>query len=127
MYPKAQKGFIALTSVSIVAAVVLILCAALSIHGLYTRTSLLSFENKLHSEENMRGCVSYILQQLAQNATYRGNEITNINGSSCTITASTGGDPRIYGVTTTYHHAYTTWQVAISLSTLDVLSRYEVP
>lgn len=127
MYPEAQKGFIALTSVSIIAAVVLILCTALSMHSLYTRASLLSFENKLHSEENMCACVSYILQQLTEDAAYKGNEIAIINNSQCTIAASTSGDPRMFNITTSHHRSYTSWQITISLSTLDVLSRYEVP
>jgi hypothetical protein len=127
MSHKAPRGFIALISVSIIATVVLILCAVLSAHSFFTRTSLLSFENKIHSEDSMRVCVSYILQQLVEDATYTGNEAATVGGSPCIIAASTSGDPRMFTITTSHHRSYTSWQLTISLSTLDVLSRYEVP
>lgn len=127
MYPNIQKGFIALISISSIAVLLLILCVSLSARSFFTRTFILSYENKTHSEERARECAAYILQKLAEDAQYRGGETTTINGSSCTVTTSSGGDPRSFTLTATHHHSHTTWNITITLASLDVIRRYELP
>jgi len=127
MYRNLQKGFIALISISIITVLLLVLCVSLSAQSFFTRTFILSYENKMLSEERVRECTVYILQKLAEDAQYRGGETTTINSSLCTITTSSGGDPRSFTLTAIYHHSYTTWNIAITLTNLDVIRRYEVP
>jgi hypothetical protein len=122
-----QRGYIALTSVIILIAILLAFCATLSAHGFFARTTILRFEYKIKSEEIMRSCVSSVLQKLADTATYKGDETVDLHGFACTISQSAGGDPRPFTLTTTYHHSYTRWQIRISLANLDVLDRIEVP
>ena len=125
MSPNPQRGFIALTSAILIAAVLLIVCIQLSAQSFYTRSNLLTYSFQLESMRLAQQCTDYIRQQLSDDALYMGGEV--VLGGACTISTSAGGDPRTFTLTTVHHHAYTTWRVTISLATLDVNERIDVP
>ena len=121
------RGFIALTSVIIIAAILLVMAAAGSLSGFFTRSDGLDVEYKTHSHALADACVDEVLLKLGSDATYSGGDTVAVGSDSCTILAGASGTPRVFEIQAIYNHAYTNLEVAIDPSTLLVRSAAEVP
>lgn len=110
-----QQGFIALTSVILISAVLLVLIVVISTSSFFARFNILDYENKKISSSLAEGCIKTALVNLAQDSVNYPGTIPNPAGALVTI--ETGKTCRICSVTTSnpytiktravYNNAYT--------------------
>ena len=82
---KSQQGYIVLTSVIILSAVLLILAHTLSTSGYLQRKGTLEFEFKEASYFIALSCTDHALAKLLQDFEYPGNETLTIDTKTCHI------------------------------------------
>lgn len=88
---KNEKGYIALTSVIIISAMIMIIAATMSSYSFFSRSNILDAELKKISNALAEACVETALLKLAQNNSYAGNENISIGGKQCLILAIEAG------------------------------------
>lgn len=118
---KQPKGFIALTSAVIIAAILLLVALEGSLAGFYSRMNALDAESKERSSALADACVDMLLLRLANGQTPAG--IFNVGSDSCKILNSSN-PYKIQGV---FNNAYTNLQVIVDPNTNAVTSWSEVP
>ena len=117
-----ESGFIAIISVVIIVALLMAISFALSTSGFFARANVSDSEAKEHSVALAEACVENARIKLAADPAYAGGETMTIGGDQCTITSVTGGASRIIRTTATFQSTVTTLRVAVSATTLQVLS-----
>lgn len=127
------RGFIALMSVLIICAVLLLIATGGSFAGFYGRQNSMAFEFKERSQALASACVSQTLLALANDSTYSGSATTTISGTNACYTgtvAKTGAAPNdTYSFRTRAYvgSAYTSFAVVANVSDLAVQSLTELP
>ena len=124
---KNQSGFIALISVIIITAILLVIITTASMSGFFSRFNTADSEFKAQSSALAEACVQKALLKLIVNESYAGNESIPIANTTCFIRAvvSNGNEKTIetQGVAGT---AYTNLRVIIDRAALSIISREEV-
>ncbi len=80
-----QNGFVVLTTVIILSAVLILIAQALSTSGYFQRRGLLDFQFKELSYWMARSCADRALSKLSNDLDYAGNETLTIDQYQCTI------------------------------------------
>lgn len=113
-----QQGFIALTSVIFISAVLLILTATLSASAYSLRFNVQDYENKKISSALAEACTKTALIKLAQNSDYSGDELITVEpGRLCKICGIAMGQPKSILTRAVQNGAYTNLLVVGSMST----------
>lgn len=84
-----HKGYIVLTSVIILSAVLLLIAQTLSIGGYFQRRSITDFEYKEASYFSALSCVDRVVYKLSDDLDYLGNETFQIGSNTCTVSSIT--------------------------------------
>lgn len=122
--PNYQSGYIALVSVIIMSAVLLLLIVAVSGTSVLSRLNVLTYQYKEVSRGLADGCVDAALLRLINNSGYSpSNEAVLVGSQSCTIVSVTpSGGQNIIQVQGIYPatgngRSYTNLQVRVTVST----------
>ncbi len=83
--PRNQRGFIALTSISIFGAVILVIGVTASISSLVDSRMSLSVQKSARSLSLANLCAENAVWELAEDEDYEGGKTLSINGHSCFI------------------------------------------
>lgn len=127
------RGFIALTSVLIISAVLFLLASGGSFAGFYARENSLRYEYKEQSEALAYACIEHTLLALANDSTYRGGATTTVSTGACYTKAfaDPSGSPSVYTFRTRAYigsgAAYTSLETVAKSSDFSVVSVSEVP
>jgi hypothetical protein len=129
MTNKTQKkeGFVALISVVIISAILLLVAVTLSLSGYYGRYNILDSELKKRSVAIAEACVDTALLNLANNPSYTGNATTTIGSDACYVGTVTGAGTKTLKARSMYKNYYTDLKVVVNASTLSVVSWEETP
>ncbi len=152
-----KRGFIALMSALVIAAVMLLIATGGSLAGFYTRVTSVDAESKERSFFLAESCVDQTLLALANNPSYAGNATTTVSGSTSgacftgPVTRKTSGggesendggdgeneeggesgggstDTFVFRTRGIYQNSYTALQVTAKVSDLTILSSTQVP
>ncbi len=119
---KNQDGFIALTSVILISAALLILAGVLSTSGFYSRFNVLDYENKKVSTSLAEACAESALAGLAANPSGYGATIPPAGiqiavdaGKTCKICFVSGASPYTIIERGSYQNAYANLTVNVTL------------
>lgn len=94
---KSQEGYVALITLIIIGAIVLIAAIALTFGSLSQDNFIISHNRSLQNYYQANACANYAILRLQQNLDYAGNENLNLAGISCQIGAvSSSGSARIF-------------------------------
>ena len=124
-----NHGFIALISVIIISAILIIMAASLSLNGFYGRFNILDSEFKERSSSIAESCVDTALLELANDPAYSGNATSTIGSNSCYIGAISTSTPGkfIFETRGIYQNSYTNLKITANTSDLAVTSWQELP
>ncbi len=127
---KSGAGFIALFSVIIISAALMLVAVSLSFSGFYARFNILDSELKAQANALADACVDVALLNLAGNSTFSGNATSSVGVDSCYIfpiaTTTVQATIRTRAVVRNVHTYYRV-VVDTTLTTLPVLSFEELP
>ncbi len=123
-----KSGFIALISVILVSAILLLIAVTLSVSNFFERYAILDSEFKERSVTNAEACAREGLLLIANNT---------VNLSTTTITISSGntcklgpiqssGDPRIFYVQSNVFNFYTNLKISVHPNDLSIVSWEEI-
>ncbi len=123
-----NRGFIALISVIIISAILLVVVVAGSMNGFVTRFTLLDAESKQRSAAAADACADTILSRLASDASYAGPETVVVGSDSCQVVGAVnpGGNPRVFKVQSVVSRAYTDALITFDTATPAVTAWQEV-
>lgn len=99
------RGFIALISILIISAVILLIALGVSQFGISQSKIALQRNQTSESYYLAQSCAEEALMKLKEDLGYRGNEILNIEGNSCAI-LSVGGSGNRNRLVKTTSNAY---------------------
>ncbi|MBN1325774.1 hypothetical protein JW977_02220 [Candidatus Falkowbacteria bacterium] len=85
MANKNKNGYIALISVIIISAVVLILALGLAFISISEKQTIISHNKSLRNYYLANACANYAILQLQKNSEYAGNETISLDAYSCQI------------------------------------------
>ncbi len=123
-----HRGFIALTSVLILSAVLLMLVVGTSIPAFYARMGALNAEWKAQSSELAQGCVGAVQLRLITTSGYTGGETISIDAASCVVSLiEESGSIQKFTASITYRQAATTLSVSLSKDDASIVSEKEIP
>ncbi len=129
--PRKQKerGFIALISVIIICASLLLIATTLSYTGFYARTNGLDSEYKERSSAFAEACGDQTLLALTNDPNFSGNATTTINGvDQCyTYAIPPSGSVKTFETRGIYQNHYTYLKIIFDTSTQSVTSWEELP
>jgi len=111
-----QRGSIALITVLIISAILLILVLGASSNQVSTSYQQLNTSSNRYSYYISEACLEDILGRLKVNINYPGGTITLGDGAICTTTVS-GTDTKTIGITTVYMNYTNSYQAQISVTT----------
>jgi hypothetical protein len=125
----SPRGFIALTSVIIISAILLIVTVGASLMGFYSRYNVMDVELKEHSLALGDACVEVVRLRLAGDSLYAGPETVAVGSDQCQIFTSPNptGNPRVFITQAVYHRSYTNLKIAVDVNDLSVDSWQETP
>ncbi len=123
-----ESGYIALVSVVIMSAVLLLILVAVGGTSVSSRLGILSYEYKLQSSSLADGCVDVALLKLINNSNYNPtNELVKLGANTCTIVSVTSnGGQKIIQVRGIYpetgvNRSYTNLQVQATVSNGNIV------
>lgn len=124
-----MKGFIALTSVVIISAILLMVTLSGSLTGFYSRYSILDVELKEQSTALADACADIVLLRLAENPLFAGPETVMVGEDRCTIfdSPNPGENPRTFIVQGIHNRSYTNIALIVNTDTLSLISWQEMP
>ena len=123
-----NNGFIALISVIVVSAILLLIAVTLSFSQFYDRYNILESEYKERSASLAEACVDSALLELANNINYLGDATTTIGANKCYVgNVTTSGPNKIFKTRATYQNSYTDLKIVIDSSTFSIQSWEEIP
>ncbi len=127
---KYQHGFIALFSVIIISASLMLVAVSLSFSGFYARFNIFDSELKARSNALADACVDVALLKLAGDSTFAGNATTPLGADSCYIfpIITTTGQATIH-TRAVVGNAHTYYKVVVDtpLTTPPIISFEELP
>ncbi len=125
----SERGFIALLSVIIVSAILLVVVLEANTSGFYTRFNILDSEFKERSSSLVDACVAIARMRVGANSSYIGPETVSVGSDQCQIvgTLNGAGNPRVFQIQAIYQTSYTDAQVSIDTDDLSIVSWKEVP
>ncbi|OGI94361.1 hypothetical protein A3A03_03420 [Candidatus Nomurabacteria bacterium RIFCSPLOWO2_01_FULL_40_18] len=119
-----NKGFMALISVVIISAILLLVAISLSNTSFYGRSNILDSELKEKSSALAEACVDVAILKLTDNSSYSPiDEFVNVGSEKCTIDSISVGNPKIIKVMADYQHYITKLEIEID-SDLSII-RFE--
>jgi hypothetical protein len=129
---KQPKGFIALMSVIIIMAILMLIVASTSLTGFFSRFNILDSELKERSSAIASACVDEALLQLANDSSWGGNATTTLpGGEQCYVGLVQNNVPaagqKTLKTRAFYSNFYTNLKVTIDSASLSVLSWQELP
>src|SRR3989338_5348271 len=93
---KNNAGYLAITTATILALMVMVIAIVLGSANLFTRFDVVDYYNKQTSYAAARSCLNRALLALALNPGYTGNETITVSSWQCTIqTIVTAGSNKI--------------------------------
>jgi hypothetical protein len=116
-------GFIALTSVLIISATLLVIAVGAGAGAFYARMNALRREFKTESEAVADSCVGYVRLKLLADTAYAGEEVHSIAGGSCTISAKDSGT---FSIAADYRSSVTVLSVALN-DDAGIATEKEIP
>jgi hypothetical protein len=126
-----KRGFVALISVIIISAILLLVATSLSFSGFFGRFNILESEFKERSSALADACVDSVLLSLAQNPSYNPTLPLTVpvsGNDNCTVVyIATPGSTKVIKTKGTYQQAITNLQVVVNTSDLTVVSWEEIP
>jgi hypothetical protein len=122
-----EKGFVALISVIIIAAILLIVATTLSFTGFFGRFNSLEYEYKERSFTLAEACADEAILKLIVTANYNGGETISVNGNNCSISTMTGIALKTFTTEASFQNAVTNIRVVFDTFSNSVSSWEEVP
>ena len=125
-----ERGFVALMSVIIIGATLLVVVIGASLTGFYSRYNVLDFELKERSASAAEACANQALLELANDATYAGGTTLSLNSlDTCRVGPVALVDPgqKSIRIQATSSDAVTDLFVVVNTSDLSIASWREVP
>src|SRR3989344_3901057 len=125
-----ERGFVALMSVIIIGATLLVVVIGASLTGFYSRYNFLDFELKERSASAAEACANQALLELANDATYAGGTTLSLNSlDTCRVGPVALVDPgqKSIRIQATSSDAVTDLFVVVNTSDLSIASWREVP
>jgi len=117
-----QQGYIALMSVILISATLLVLTFALGTAGFYSRFNVLDFENKKVSIFLAESCATTAMVHVAQDSSAypgsipaSGEQVSVGTGKTCRICSVAGSNPYTIVTRSVYNNAYTNLTVTGTL------------
>lgn len=117
-----HRGFIALMSVIIISAILLVVILGGNLIGFYSRFNVLDAESKARSSALADACADILLFQLYSGATIVPGTIA-VGSDTCKIVTATSP----YQIQAIFNNAYTNLRITVDPSTLAVTSWQETP
>lgn len=122
-----KRGFVALTSVIIISALLLVMATSAGLAGWYTRSNILDTELKERSGAAAEACVDQARLLLTKNPNYTGSTTVAIGDASCIIgPISTVGAQKVFDTLANYRNAYTHLQITLDATDLSLISWKEI-
>ena len=125
-----ERGFVALMSVIIIGATLLVVVIGASLTGFYSRYNVLDFELKERSASAAEACANQALLELANDATYAGGTTLSLNSlDTCRVGPVALVDPgqKSIRIQATSSDAVTDLFVVVNTDDLSIASWREVP
>jgi len=128
MHTNSEKGFIALISAIIIAAILLLVMAAMGATVFFSRFNLLDSELKERSVAAADACADRALVQLALDPTYTGSVLTLNTLDECRIgkVADLGSTMRYQVQATSSDEAVTNLRIVVNAGDLSRVSQEEI-
>ena len=124
-----NRGFIALISVIVVSAILILIAVTLSLNQFYDRYNILESEYKERSTSLAEACVDNALLEIANDSGYTGNATSTINGTDqCYVGSIIPSSIEIFKTRGIYQNSYTNLKIKVDTSggTLTVISWEEI-
>jgi hypothetical protein len=127
------RGFIAITSAIIIAAILLVIATSGSLASFFSRFNVLDFELKQRSQALAEACADTVLLNIAGDSAYPVGyavpETVTVGSDTCTILGATNpsGSPRTFNVQAAYQSSYTNLAVTVDVNNLLITGWQEVP
>lgn len=117
-----KNGFVALMSVVIISAILLILAITISSSSIFERYDILASELKERSLSNAEACADEALLLIANNENHTATTTTTLTAKDqCTIgPIPTSGNPRIFFTTSSYAGYTTNLKISVDPTTISV-------
>lgn len=123
-----QRGFVALTSIIIISAVLLLMATTAGLSGWYTRSNIVDTELKSRSATAAEACVDEARLLLAKNPRYAGSSTIAIGDASCVIgDITTSGIQKSFNTLANYRNMYTRLHITLDANDLSLVSWEEIP
>lgn len=123
----SSRGFIALMSAVVIAAVLLIVVVGAGLLNFFTRSNILDSELKARSAALVDACADTVASRLLADNTYAGTETISVGSDGCRIGSSvTSGTNRTFQIEASYQTAYTHALVTFDTGTGSLVSWQEV-
>jgi hypothetical protein len=124
---KNNAGYLAITTATILALMVMVIAIVLGSANLFTRFDVVDYYNKQTSYAVARSCLNQALLELALNPGYTGNETVAVSSWQCTIqTIVTVGANKVIKARAAINGATTNLQLTVVADTLSTVSLEEV-
>lgn len=125
----SEKGFIALISAIVIAAILMLIVASTGLVSIYSRTNILDSELKERSFSAADSCADEGLLQLGLDPTYSGGTFTLNSLDRCRIgkVQAVGSNFQFEVQATSSNSAVTNLQIVASQGDLTVVSWQEIP
>lgn len=132
MIQQRYHGYIALTSVILISAILMVMMAPFAFSSVTTRVSGVTQADRERSRAVARGCMEYALLELSLNSAYTGSETRTVPSGatqeSCTIeTITYDGTNKLIPVRATVGQSTTNIHLTVNATTLTRVSYAEVP
>jgi len=131
MKRKAQNGYVALMSVIIISAILVLMATTASFRGFYGRYNVLESEFKERSLAIAEACADTALLYLASNVNYYdlAGGTVSISGYTCTIsqTGVPAAGQKRFKTQAIFQNAYTNLEITIDTSDISIVSWKEIP
>ena len=124
-----KEGFIALMSVIIISAILLLVAVTAGLTGFYSRSNILDAEFKERSVALADACVDQALLQIAINPSYGGDTtVTLSDKDQCYIgPVPPGSGIKTFKTQAIFQNAYTNLEITIDTSDISIVSWKEIP
>ena len=124
-----NNGFIALISVIVVSAILMLIAVTLSLNQFYNRYNILESEFKERSTSLAEACVDNALLELANDINYLGNATSTIYGNDKCYTGNvtTSGSQKVFKTRAIYQNSHTNFKIVVNSVNLLVISWEETP
>jgi len=124
---QTDRGYIAITSITIISLLLMGIVFAVSSSSFLTRSNILNQEFKEQSFSLAEACVDSALLKLVQNGSYSGNENILIGNDQCSILLiETISGQKIIKTRAVFKKATTNLKITVSSSNLSLISFEEL-